>query len=165
MRSPGRYFTCSRVRVFLARVACSRARCSRKAFSASFLSCHEEEEGVSRVISSWAESTKRPPGDQSLPRAHCNGENPCTLASELWAAIIAMAACLGSIGDPLRNASQLERDECLEGRIKMPSPAVNLERTDRLWSCLQVDGWDMKFNGQLHHFVLLVDEASGYMRW
>ena len=44
----------------------------------------------------------------------------------------------------------------------MPSPAVNLERTDRLWSCLQVDGWDMKFNGCLHHFVLLVDEASGY---
>ena len=59
-------------------------------------------------------------------------------------------------------ASQLECDECLEGRIKMPSPAVNLERTDRLWSSLQVDGWDMKFNGQLHHFVLLVDEASGY---
>ena len=44
----------------------------------------------------------------------------------------------------------------------MPSPAVNLERTDRLWACLQVDGWDLKFNGQLHHFVLLVDEASGY---
>ena len=66
--------------------------------------------------------------------------------------------------DPLviAAASQLECDECLEGRIKMPSPAVNLERTDRLWSCLQVDGWDMKFDGRLHHFVLLVDEASGY---
>ena len=66
--------------------------------------------------------------------------------------------------DPLviAAASQLECDECLEGRIKMPSPAVNLERTDRLWSCLQVDGWDMKYNGRLHHFVLMVDEASGY---
>ena len=66
--------------------------------------------------------------------------------------------------DPLviAAASKLECDECLEGRIKMPSPAVNLERSERLWSCLQVDGWDMKFNGLLHHFVLLVDEASGY---
>ena len=66
--------------------------------------------------------------------------------------------------DPLviAAASRLECDECLEGKIKMPSPAVNLERTDRLWACLQVDGWDLKFNGQLHHFVLLVDEASGY---
>ena len=56
----------------------------------------------------------------------------------------------------------MECDECLEGRIKVPSPAVNLERTDRLWSCLQVDSWDMKFNGMLHHLVLMVDEASGY---
>ena len=59
-------------------------------------------------------------------------------------------------------ASQLRCDECLEGRIKLPSPAVNLERSDRLWSCLQIDGFDFKYNGNYHHFVLMVDEASGY---
>ena len=66
--------------------------------------------------------------------------------------------------DPLviAAASKLECDECLEGRIEMPSPAINLEQTDRLWACLQVDGWDMKFDGHLRHFVLLIDEASGY---
>ena len=59
-------------------------------------------------------------------------------------------------------ASQLRCDECLEGRIKLPSPAVNLERSDRLWSCLQIDGFDFKLNGCYHHFVLMVDDASGY---
>ncbi|CAE7259372.1 GIP, partial [Symbiodinium sp. CCMP2456] len=59
-------------------------------------------------------------------------------------------------------ASQLRCDECLEGRIKLPSPVVNLERCDKLWSCLQVDGFDFKYKNHYHHFVLLVDEASGY---
>ena len=59
-------------------------------------------------------------------------------------------------------ASQLRCDECLEGRIKLPSPAVNLDRCDRLWACLQVDGFDFKYKDQYHHFVLMVDEASGY---
>ena len=59
-------------------------------------------------------------------------------------------------------ASQIQCDECLEGKVRMPSPVVNLERTDRLWSCLQIDGWDLKFDGRMHHFVLMVDEASGY---
>ena len=58
--------------------------------------------------------------------------------------------------------SQLRCDECLEGRIKLPSPSVNLERCDRLWACLQVDGFDFKYNDRYHHFVLMVDEASGY---
>ena len=58
--------------------------------------------------------------------------------------------------------SQLRCDECLEGRIKLPSPAVNLERSDRLWACLQVDGFDFKYNDYYHRFVLMVDEASGY---
>ena len=58
--------------------------------------------------------------------------------------------------------SQLRCDECLEGRIKLPSPSVNLERCDRLWACLQVDGFDFKYNDRYHHFVLMVDEVSGY---
>ena len=59
-------------------------------------------------------------------------------------------------------ASQLQCDECQEGKIRLPSPAVNLDRTDKLWDCLQVDGFDMRIGSQVHHFVLMVDEASGY---
>ncbi|CAE7325309.1 RE1 [Symbiodinium microadriaticum] len=59
-------------------------------------------------------------------------------------------------------ASQLQCDECQEGKIRLPAPAVNLERTDKLWDCLQVDGFDMRIGSQVHHFVLMVDEASGY---
>ena len=58
--------------------------------------------------------------------------------------------------------SLLKCDECQEGKIKLPTPAVNLERTDKLWSCLQVDGFTMKLANYVHHFVLMVDEASGY---
>ncbi|CAE7435674.1 unnamed protein product [Symbiodinium sp. CCMP2592] len=58
--------------------------------------------------------------------------------------------------------SLLKCDECQEGKIKLPAPAVNLERTDKLWSCLQVDGFTMRLSNQVHHFVLMVDEASGY---
>ncbi|CAE7207895.1 GIP [Symbiodinium sp. CCMP2592] len=58
--------------------------------------------------------------------------------------------------------SLLKCDECQEGKIKLPTPAVNLERTDKLWSCLQVDGFSMRLSNQIHHFVLMVDEASGY---
>ena len=60
-------------------------------------------------------------------------------------------------------ASQLRCDECWRAAsIKLPSPVVNLERCDKLWSCLQVDGLDFKYRHQYHHFVLMVDEASGY---
>ncbi|CAE7805002.1 unnamed protein product, partial [Symbiodinium sp. CCMP2456] len=58
--------------------------------------------------------------------------------------------------------SLLKCDECQEGKIRLPAPAVNLERTDKLWSCLQIDGFSMRLGCQVHHFVLMVDEASGY---
>ena len=59
-------------------------------------------------------------------------------------------------------ASQLECDECMESQIKMPSPAVNLDKCERLWSCLQVDGFHLRCGTTVHHFLLMVDEASGF---
>ncbi|CAE7352648.1 RE1, partial [Symbiodinium microadriaticum] len=59
-------------------------------------------------------------------------------------------------------ASKLECDECLESQIKMPSPAVNLDKCDKLWSCLQADGFHLRCGTQVYHFLLMVDEASGF---
>ncbi|CAE7912341.1 unnamed protein product, partial [Symbiodinium necroappetens] len=59
-------------------------------------------------------------------------------------------------------ASQLECDECLESQIKMPSPAVNLDKCEKLWSCLQVDGFHLRCGATIYHFLLMVDEASGF---
>ncbi|CAE7677868.1 GIP, partial [Symbiodinium necroappetens] len=59
-------------------------------------------------------------------------------------------------------ASQLECDECLESQIKMPSPAVNLDKCEKLWSCLQVDGFHLRCGATVYHFLLMVDEASGF---
>ena len=59
-------------------------------------------------------------------------------------------------------ASQLECDECLESQIKMPSPAVNLDKSEKLWSCLQVDGFHLRCGSTVYHFLLMVDEASGF---
>ncbi|CAE7907904.1 bacA, partial [Symbiodinium necroappetens] len=59
-------------------------------------------------------------------------------------------------------ASKLECDECLESQIKMPSPAVNLDNCEKLWSCLQVDGFHLRCGDTVMHFLLMVDEASGF---
>ncbi|CAE7373259.1 RE1 [Symbiodinium necroappetens] len=59
-------------------------------------------------------------------------------------------------------ASKLECDECLESQIKMPSPAVNLDKCEKLWSCLQVDGFHLRCGDVVYHFLLMVDEASGF---
>ena len=59
-------------------------------------------------------------------------------------------------------ASKLECDECLESQIKMPSPAVNLDKCEKLWSCLQVDGFHLRCGDTVMHFLLMVDEASGF---
>ncbi|CAE7201713.1 RE1, partial [Symbiodinium sp. KB8] len=59
-------------------------------------------------------------------------------------------------------ASKLESDECLESQIKLPSPAVNLDKCDKLWSCLQADGFHLRCGPKVYHFLLMVDEASGF---
>ena len=59
-------------------------------------------------------------------------------------------------------ASKLECDECLESQIKMPSPAVNLDKCEKLWSCLQVDGFHLRCGATVYRYLLMVDEASGF---
>ncbi|CAE7706187.1 GIP [Symbiodinium sp. CCMP2456] len=59
-------------------------------------------------------------------------------------------------------ASQLKCDACLESRVKAPRPPVDLSRSDRLWTDLQMDLFHMKIDNRIYHFLLFVDECSGY---
>ena len=59
-------------------------------------------------------------------------------------------------------ASKLECDECMESQIKMPAPATNLDKCEKIWSCLQTDGFHVRCGTRVYHFLLMVDEASGF---
>ena len=59
-------------------------------------------------------------------------------------------------------AAEFKCDTCLESQIRTSAPAASLEREDRLWCTVQIDGFDMRFGDQIFHFLLLVEEASGF---
>ena len=59
-------------------------------------------------------------------------------------------------------AAEFKCDTCLESQIRTSAPAASLEREDRLWCTVQIDGFHMRFGDQIFHFLLLVDEASGF---
>ncbi|CAE7345527.1 GIP [Symbiodinium sp. KB8] len=59
-------------------------------------------------------------------------------------------------------ASQLKCEECYEGQFKYLQPVVNLEKEDTLWATVQIDAFSMKIAKAVCHFILYVDEASGY---
>ncbi|CAE7185545.1 unnamed protein product [Symbiodinium microadriaticum] len=59
-------------------------------------------------------------------------------------------------------ASQLKCEECYEGQFKNLQPVVNLEKEDTIWSTVQIDVFTMKIAKAVFHFILYVDEASGY---
>ena len=59
-------------------------------------------------------------------------------------------------------ASQLKCDVCKESKIKAPRPPVDLDRADRLWTDLQIDIFHQKIGTRNYHFLLMVDECSGY---
>ena len=59
-------------------------------------------------------------------------------------------------------AAEYKCDSCLENQIKAASPATSLHREDRLWCSLQIDGFYMRFGNEVFHYLLMVDEASGF---
>ena len=62
----------------------------------------------------------------------------------------------------LAAASQLKCDACLENRPKMSRPPVDVSRSDRLWTDVQVDLFHMRLGERVYNFILFVDECSGY---
>ena len=59
-------------------------------------------------------------------------------------------------------AAEFKCDVCLENQIRSSAPSASLEREDRLWCALQIDGFYMRFGQEVFHFLLMVDEASGF---
>ncbi|OLP85639.1 putative transposon protein [Symbiodinium microadriaticum] len=59
-------------------------------------------------------------------------------------------------------AAEFKCDVCLENQIRASAPSASLEREDRLWCALQIDGFYMRFGQEVFHFLLMVDEASGF---
>lgn len=67
----------------------------------------------------------------------------------------------GADGRTLAVAEKLNCQECLKGQMTKPSVKVALEKEETLWRTLQMDTFYFKFGDQVHHFFLMLDEASG----
>ena len=59
-------------------------------------------------------------------------------------------------------AAEFKCDMCMENQIRTSAPAVSLKREDRLWCTLQIDGFYMRIGQEVFHYLLMVDEASGF---
>ncbi|CAK9113981.1 unnamed protein product, partial [Durusdinium trenchii] len=77
-------------------------------------------------------------------------------------ALVRTLAAKGADGKLLAVAEQLKCMECLEGTMKKSSPKVSLEKEQKLWRTLQIDAFVLKKGDAVHHFLLMLDEASGF---
>ena len=68
----------------------------------------------------------------------------------------------GSDARTLAVASQLKCPECQESQMKAPVPQVSLEKEEVLWRTVQMDAFYFRHDGQVHHFILFMDEASSF---
>ena len=46
--------------------------------------------------------------------------------------------------------------------MKAPVPQVSLEKEEVLWRTVQMDAFYFRHEGQVHHFILFMDEASSF---
>ena len=68
----------------------------------------------------------------------------------------------GADAKTIAAASLLKCDVCKESCVKAPRPPVDLSRSERLWTDLQIDVFHQKIGERNYHFLLMVDECSGY---
>ena len=59
-------------------------------------------------------------------------------------------------------AEQLKCDECQEGQLTKPSVAVSLEKEEKIWNTMQMDVFFYKHGNNVHHFLIMLDEACGF---
>ena len=59
-------------------------------------------------------------------------------------------------------AQNIRCDECVEGQMATPATRVSLEKAEVLWDTVQADTFYMRVGQVVHHFLLFVDEASGF---
>eukprot|EP00435_Cladocopium_sp_Y103_P026888 s2772_g6.t1 len=77
-------------------------------------------------------------------------------------ALMKTLAARGADGRTLAVAEKLNCMECLEGQMTKPSTKVALEKEETIWRTLQMDTFYFKYGDQVHHFLLMLDEASGF---
>ena len=59
-------------------------------------------------------------------------------------------------------AENLQCDECQEGQFSKPSVAVALEKEEKIWNTLQMDTFYFKHDSNVYHYLVMLDEASGF---
>ena len=77
-------------------------------------------------------------------------------------ALVKTLAARGASGTTLAVAEKLHCLECAEGKISTPGPSVSLHKEETLWSTLQIDSFKFRYQDKVHHFLLCLDEASGF---
>ena len=77
-------------------------------------------------------------------------------------ALMKALAAGGADGKTLAVAEKLNCQECQEGQMSRPSVKVALDKEEILWRTLQMDTFHFRYGDQVHHFLLLLDEASGF---
>ena len=77
-------------------------------------------------------------------------------------ALVKTLAARNADGKMLAIAEQLKCDECQEGQFSKPSVVVSLEKEEKIWNTLQMDVLFFKHGTNVHHFLVMLDEASGF---
>ena len=77
-------------------------------------------------------------------------------------ALVQALAARGADGITLAIAEKLQCLECQESQLAQAGPRVSLEKETVLWRTLQMDGFEYRHGSQVLHFLLMLDEASGF---
>ncbi len=77
-------------------------------------------------------------------------------------ALVRTLAARGADGKTLAIAEKIHCSECMEGQLNRPATKVSLEKEEVLWRTLQMDNFVFNHGELVHHFLLMVDEASNF---
>ena len=77
-------------------------------------------------------------------------------------ALMKTLAARGADGRTLAVAEKLNCSECLENQMSKPSVKVALDKEEVIWRTMQMDTFFFRYGDQVHHYLLMLDEASGF---
>ena len=77
-------------------------------------------------------------------------------------ALVKILAARNADPKMLAIAENLQCDECQEGQFSKPSVAVALEKEEKIWNTLQMDTFYFKHDSNVYHYLVMLDEASGF---
>ena len=77
-------------------------------------------------------------------------------------ALMKTLAARGADGKTLAMAENLKCIECEENKMTVSGPIVSLHKEETLWATVQIDTFTFRHRDRVHHFLLCLDEASGF---